>query len=79
MKKLSDSLYAQEEGSLLLHSHGPEITPWCLVNTEIAGKHESKLIAMFAELDDALAFAETKVSAETSVPGREWRVSDEAG
>lgn len=72
MKKLSNSLYVQEEGSLLLHAHGPEETRWCLVDTETQD-HGSKLIAMFAELDDALAFAGTKIGPGTSVPGREWR------
>jgi len=75
MKKLSDTLYAQEEGSFLLHAHGPQDTPWCLVDTEVKvqdSSTKSRLVAMFADLEDALAFTEIKTG--TSIPGRKWSV-----
>lgn len=75
MKKLNEMMYVQEEGTLLIHMYGPhELAPWCVVDTGSGPLAQSKLLAMFAELDDALAFCETKIGEQTSVPGREWSV-----
>ena len=72
MKKLSDTLYVQEEGTLLIHAHGPKIAPWCLVDTGDHRTRDSRVIALFADLSDALEFAKTKTGPETSIPGRQW-------
>lgn len=60
MRKLSEGMYVREDHLVLLHSHGPEGTPWCVVDVSSPGQIDSELVAMFAHLDDAIGFSDAK-------------------
>jgi len=69
VRKESEKLYVREDCAVLVHGNGPDGTNWCVVDISAPGVGPNKVLAMFAELEDSLLYAESKKAGHT-VHGR---------